>query len=51
MTDLNRTNAQLVARCMFSRATGKAEFEDYMKYWPSSEGHKSRMLTMFGRKP
>lgn len=48
MIDLSKANAQLVARCMFSRATGKTKFEDYSKYYPSCE-KKKHLLSFMDR--
>nr|DAM84378.1 MAG TPA: hypothetical protein [Caudoviricetes sp.] len=29
-----KTNAQLMARCLFNKVTGKVVFEDWSKYYP-----------------
>lgn len=30
-----KTNAQMMARCTFDRATGKVEYESFAEYYPT----------------
>lgn len=30
-----KTNAQIIARCTFDKATGKAKFESFAEYYPT----------------
>lgn len=34
---VNKANTQLIARCFFSRSTGKVIYENFSKYYPTQE--------------
>lgn len=33
MNTLDKANSQLIARCLFCKATGKVKYENYMKFY------------------
>lgn len=35
-----KTNAQLMARCLFNKLTGKVVFEDFTEYYPTLQSKR-----------
>ena len=35
-----KTNAQLMARCLFNKLTGKVVFEDFTGYFPTMKSNR-----------